>query len=133
MVLCNVKSWFISQEIQVGFEKIHCSSRESANVKACQYQVMIMVNLRKLMSNKFFLRYFKINYVNEKSFWQNKYCDIELVNNTIYTNHHVLHIPAFKVNLEVTARFMFLLTGNIMLTKQKVTILWFCACEKLHM
>ena len=38
VVLCNVRSRCISQEIQAGFEQIH---RESANVKVCQYQVMM--------------------------------------------------------------------------------------------
>ena len=36
--------------------------RESANVKVCQYQVMVY--LRKLMSNIFYLKYFTINYVS---------------------------------------------------------------------
>ena len=50
--------------------------RKNANVKLCQYQLMIMVSLRKLMSSVFFLKYFTFHYIlnflhimfNDKSF-----------------------------------------------------------------
>ena len=39
VVLCNVRSQCISQEIQVGFEQINCLW--NPNIKVCAYQGMI--------------------------------------------------------------------------------------------
>ena len=74
MVLCNVRSQYISQEIQVGLEQIH---HENANIKVCQYQVLISDSLfDETNEQRIFLKCFTGNYVlhfqymifNEKSF-----------------------------------------------------------------
>ena len=63
---------------------------KSANVKECQYQVMISYGLfEETNEQRIFLKHFKINKLNslyiifnEKSFWWTEQCDKEHVNNT---------------------------------------------------
>ena len=61
MVLCNVKSRCISQEITVCFKPIHCSWK--CDCKTMSIWSKVIVYMRKLMSSIFFLKYFTVNYV----------------------------------------------------------------------
>ena len=52
-----MKSQYISQKFQIGFEQIHC---ESVNIKVCQYQVMISNALfEETNEQRTFSKYFK--------------------------------------------------------------------------
>ena len=75
VVLCNVRSWSICQDIEFGFKQIHCSWK--CKCKSIQYQEIKSNDLFKEINEQHI--YFKVfcNYVlnflyiifNGKSFW----------------------------------------------------------------